>query len=149
MEVEYRFEFSISENLEVSSLWSEDRALFVDQLDRGQKSNLVLFNYLCDRWVNLLVSLCFIYHFVALEILYRMVYNSWGFSWLWEEKSFTKVGMGRSFHREGVGKNEYFCNNSGRARPILLIFELDRDIVKTELCRKFHRDRTLLSKVIV
>ena len=35
------------------------------------------------------------------------------------------------------------------ARPIMLIFELDRDIVKTELCRKFHRDWTLLSKVIV
>ena len=48
MEVEYRFEFSISENLEVSSLWSEDRALFVDELDRGQKYNLVLFNFLCD-----------------------------------------------------------------------------------------------------
>ena len=35
------------------------------------------------------------------------------------------------------------------ARPIILIFELDRDIVETKLCRKFHRDWTLLSNVIV
>ena len=35
------------------------------------------------------------------------------------------------------------------ARPIMLIFELDRGIVKTKLCRKFHQDLTPLSKVIV
>ena len=56
---------------------------------------------------------------------------------------------GSIFAWEAIGKNDYFCNNSQMARPIMLIFELDRDIVKTKLCRKFHRDLTLLSKVIV
>jgi len=39
-------------------------------------------------------------------------------------------------------------NKSGRAHPIRLIFELDRDIDETELCWKFHHDLTLLSEVI-
>jgi len=78
-QVEYGFEFSAPENLKVSTLWSEDRARIVSQLDRGQRRNPFPFNYLCNRWVSLLVTLCFIYHFVAREILYRKVYNSWGF----------------------------------------------------------------------
>ena len=31
--------------------------------------------------------------------------------------------------------------------PLRLIFELDRDIHETKLCKKFHRDLPLLSKV--
>ena len=52
-------------------------------------------------------------------------------------------------HRKTIGKNQYFCNNSGRTRPIRPIVELDRDIDETELCRKFYHDLTLFSKVIV
>ena len=68
------------------------------------------------------------------------------------EKFLTKATIYQSSHRKHrktIGKNQYFCNNSGRARPIRLIFELDRDIDETELCRKFHHDLTLPSKVIV
>jgi hypothetical protein len=35
----------------------------------------------------------------------------------------------------------FFAYNSGRCGPILLIFELDRDINKTVLCTKFHHNR--------
>ena len=68
------------------------------------------------------------------------------------DKFLTKAIIYRSSiekHRKTIGENQYFCNNSGRARPIRLIFELDRDIDETELCRKFHHDLILLSKVIV
>ena len=65
------------------------------------------------------------------------------------EKFLTRTAIYRSSHRKTIGNNEYFCNNSGRASPIRLIFELDRDIDETKLCRKFHHDLTLLSKVIV
>ena len=72
-----------------------------------------------------------------------------GFYSILIEKFLTKATIYRSSHRKTIGKNQYFCNNSGRARPNRLIFELDRDIDETELCRKFHLDLTLLSKVIV
>ncbi len=52
-------------------------------------------------------------------------------------------------YREIIGKYQYFCHNSGMVGPIMLIFELDRDINETKLWRKFHHDVTLLSKVIV
>jgi hypothetical protein len=53
------------------------------------------------------------------------------------------------FPWESIGNNDIFCYNSGRARPIILIFELDRDIGKTILCTKFHQDRSIFSRVIV
>ena len=49
--------------------------------------------------------------------------------------------------QETMEKNDYFCNNWGMIWSVLLIFEFDRDIVKTKLCRKFQRDQALLSKV--
>jgi len=42
----------------------------------------------------------------------------------------------------------FFCN-SAMVQPVGLIFELDRDINETKLCRKFHLNLILLSKVIV
>ena len=63
------------------------------------------------------------------------------------EKFLTRTVICRSSHRKTIGKNQYFCNNSGRTRPIKLIFELDRDIDETKLYRKFHHDLALLSKV--
>ena len=115
-----------------------------------QEQNQFPFIYLGNRWGSLHVSLCFRYRFVALEILYRMVYNTIvEVLFDYSRKSFNESGYRSIFSQETIGKNEYFCNNSGRARPIKLIFELDRDIVETKLCRKFHRDRTFFSKVIV
>ncbi len=38
---------------------------------------------------------------------------------------------------------------TGRWGPIVLIFELDRDINKTVLCTKFHHNRISLCRVIV
>jgi hypothetical protein len=52
-------------------------------------------------------------------------------------------------YTEIIGKYQYFWNNSGMVDPIVRIFELDRDIKETKLCRKFHHNLTLLSKVLV
>ena len=46
-QMEYRFEFSNPENLEVAYLWWEDRALIVGQQDRWQHWNHFLHNYVC------------------------------------------------------------------------------------------------------
>ena len=51
--------------------------------------------------------------------------------------------------RDGVVNNDNFFDNSTISWRILLIVELDWDIDEAELCRKFHHDLTLLSKVIV
>ena len=59
--------------------------------------------------------------------------------WGWVDLSIGKVqGKMSIFAITPEGFGQSFSSSS-----------LDRDIVKTELCRKFHRDLTLLSKVIV
>jgi hypothetical protein len=39
--------------------------------------------------------------------------------------------------------NHIFCYNSGSCGPIVLIFELDRDIYETVLRTKFHHNRIM------
>ena len=74
------------------------------------------------------------------KILFRTVYNET--KMLLRERGQIDFRIGS--HRE----NDNFCNNSGTIWPTLLIFEVERGIVKTKLCRKFHCDRTLPSKVM-
>lgn len=35
-----------------------------------------------------------------------------------------------------IGKNDYICNKSSKAKPIIFIFELDQDMDTTKLCKK-------------
>ena len=64
----------------------------------------------------------FIYHFVAREILYRMVYNSWGFILIMTKKNLTRIGVGQfSYRKSGYSlvKSSKFWANSAhlRTRP--------------------------------
>ena len=44
-------------------------------------------------------------------------------------------------HRDGLVNNDSFFDNSTISWPIILIFELDRDIDETILCTKFQLNR--------
>ncbi len=92
-----------------------------------------------------------VFHYVLYTILYLVKLSiEWyivsGILFGFDRKVSSENGI---FPYKSIGKNEYFCNNSGRARPIRLIFELDRDLDKIKLCTKFYENRLSLSKVIV
>jgi hypothetical protein len=57
--------------------------------------------------------------------------------------------IGRNSMEYAHRNNHIFCYNSGRCEPIVLIFELDRDINKMVPCTKFHHNRISLWRVIV
>ncbi len=56
----------------------------------------------------------------------------------------TCVFLGGTEWNRPTGITTFFCNNSGRCGPIVLTFELDRDINKTVLCTKFHHNQIIL-----
>jgi hypothetical protein len=61
----------------------------------------------------------------------------------------TCVFFGRNSMEWAHRKNHIFCYKPGRCGPIVLIFELDRDIYETVLRTKFHHNRISPSSVIV
>ncbi len=56
----------------------------------------------------------------------------------------TYVFFGRNSMEQTHRNNHIFCYKPGRCGPIVLIFELDRDIDETVLCTKFHHNRISL-----
>ena len=75
------------------------------------------------RWI-----VRFVYYFVAREMLCRTVDNG----------SYERAEIGRFSYRKSQRKMNIFAITEERSGQSFVIVELDRDIVKTKLCRKFH-----------
>ncbi len=56
------------------------------------------------------------------------------------KKTFFWKNLVSSF-RDGLAKDNNFFDNSAISQPIILIFELDRDIDETIMCTKFQLNR--------
>ena len=95
-------------------------------ISQGGKS--VIHHQVFKFWIDFF-SQCFVYHFVVREILYRLIYNRWGFI-LIMTKYFLQKSQSVNFLREN---HDIVCYNLAKLWRIILIFELDREIGETIL----------------
>ena len=85
--------------------------------------------------LKLIIFQCFLCHFVAREILHRMIYDSWGSIWL-EQNIILQKSEKVGFLIENLNS---FSSDSVNPQRIILIFERGRDIWETSLWAKIRR----------